>query len=104
MASRSSAFSVDELAAWRGTLRVHAQVTQALDTQMRSEHGLPVSSYEVLMVLGDADDRRLRMGVIADRGLRSRSGRTRLVDRLVSQAYVTRCAAGDDGRGAFAEL
>jgi DNA-binding MarR family transcriptional regulator len=104
MASRGSAFTTDELAAWRGTLRVHAEVTQALDTQMRSEHGLPVSSYEVLMFLADADDRRLRMAEIADRVLLSRSGLTRLVDRLVSQGYVTRCAADEDGRGAFAEL
>jgi DNA-binding MarR family transcriptional regulator len=71
---------------------------------MRSEHGLPVSSYEVLMFLADASDRRLRMAEIADRVLLSRSGLTRLVDRLVSQGYVTRCAADDDGRGAFAEL
>src|SRR3954452_12078381 len=104
MASRGSAFTADELAAWRGTLQVHAEVTQALDAQMRSEHGLPVSSYEVLMFLADARDRRLRMAEIADRVLLSRSGLTRLVDRLVSQGYVTRCAAGDDGRGAFAEL
>jgi DNA-binding MarR family transcriptional regulator len=56
------------------------------------------------MFLADARDRRLRMADIADRVLLSRSGLTRLVDRLVSQGYVTRCAADEDGRGAFAEL
>jgi len=98
------ALTAHELAAWRGTLQVHAQVTQALDAQMRSEHGIAVSSYEVLMFLADAPDHRLRMGEIADRVLLSRSGLTRLVDRLVALGYVTRCAAPDDGRGAFAEL
>jgi DNA-binding MarR family transcriptional regulator len=93
-----------ELAAWRGMLEIHAQVTQALDAEMRAEHGMSVSAYEVLMFLADAPGRRLRMAEIADRVLLSRSGLTRLVDRLVALGYVTRCAAEDDGRGAFAEL
>ena len=85
-------------------LRVHAEVTNELDAQMRAEHGLPVSSYEVLMFLADAPERRLRMAEIADRVLLSRSGLTRLVDRLVELGYVTRCAVEGDGRGAYAEL
>ena len=93
-----------ELAAWRGLLEVHARVTHALDAQMRTEHGLPVSSYEVLMFLADAPAHRLRMSEIADRVLLSRSGLTRLVDRLVELGYVTRCAVERDGRGAYAEL
>ena len=97
-------FSDQQLAAWRGMLQVHAEVTQLLDAQMRAEHGISVSSYEVLMFLAEAPDRRLRMSQIADRVLLSRSGLTRLVDRLVDLGYVTRCAAEDDGRGAFAEL
>ena len=103
-ADKSAAFSTDELAAWRGMLQVHARVTQALDAQMRAEHGLAVSQYEVLMFLADAPDRKLRMSEIANRVLLSRSGLTRLIDRLVQLGYVTRCAAEDDGRGAFAEL
>jgi DNA-binding MarR family transcriptional regulator len=97
-------FSDQELAAWRGMLQVHARVTQALDAQMRAEHGLAVSAYEVLMFLGDAPDRRLRMSEIADRVLLSRSGLTRLVDRLCQLGYVARCAAESDGRGLYAEL
>ena len=74
-----------ELAAWRGVLEIHARVTQQLDAQMRSDHGLSLSAYEVLMFLADAPDHRLRMSEIADRVLLSRSGCTRLVDRLVDQ-------------------
>jgi DNA-binding MarR family transcriptional regulator len=102
--SQVDAFTSQELAAWRGMLRVHAAVTSELDAQMRSEHGMPVSSYEVLMFLGDAPEHRLRMAEIADRVLLSRSGLTRLVDRLVDLGYVTRCAVEGDGRGAYAEL
>ena len=93
-----------ELSAWRGFLETHARVTRALDAEMRAEHGLPVSSYEVLMFLADAPGQRLRMAEIADRVLLSRSGLTRLVDRLVALEYVRRNACADDGRGSYAEL
>lgn len=93
-----------ELGAWRGLLQIHAQVTQALDAQMQREQGIPVSAYEVLMFLGHAPDRRLRMAEIADRVLLSRSGCTRLVDRLEALGYVTRCSAESDGRGLYAQL
>lgn len=93
-----------ELAAWRGMLEAHARVTHQLDAQMRAEHGLSVSAYEVLMFLADASEHRLRMSDIAQRVLLSRSGCTRLVDRLVDLGYVTRCAATTDGRGLYAEL
>src|SRR5829696_3381230 len=93
-----------ELRAWRGMLQVHAKVTRQLDAQMHAEHGLSVSAYEVLMFLADTDGKRLRMAEIADRVLLSRSGLTRLVDRLVALGYVRRNACADDGRGSYAEL
>ncbi len=93
-----------ELGAWRGMLEVHARVTQQLDAQMHAQHGLSVSAYEVLMFLADAHQHRMRMSDIAQRVLLSRSGCTRLVDRLVDLGYVTRCAATTDGRGLYAEL
>jgi DNA-binding MarR family transcriptional regulator len=96
--------SQQELVAWRGLLQVHARVTRALDAQMRAEHGISLSAYEVLMFLAAASDHRLRMAEIADRVLLSRSGSTRLIDRLVILGYVERCAAETDGRGAFAAL
>ncbi|MFZ0042736.1 MAG: MarR family transcriptional regulator [Solirubrobacteraceae bacterium] len=93
-----------ELAAWRGMLEVHARVTQQLDAQMHAEHGLAVSAYEVLMFLDEAPEHHMRMSDIAESVLLSRSGCTRLVDRLVELGYVTRCAATTDGRGLYAEL
>lgn len=93
-----------ELDAWRGMLLAHSRVTQELDAQMHSEHGLSVSAYEVLMFLADAPEHRMRMSDIAQNVLLSRSGCTRLVDRLVQLGYVTRSAACTDGRGLYAEL
>jgi len=100
----STALRTEELRAWRGMLQVHAAVTRALDADLRAEHGLALSSYEVLMLLGEADQERLRMADVADRVLVSRSGLTRLIDRLVEAGLVERSASADDGRGAFAQL
>lgn len=93
-----------ELAAWRGMLEANARVTQQLDAQMHAEHGLSVSAYEVLMFLADAPENRMRMSEIADQVLLSRSGCTRLVDRLVRLGFVTRSADASDGRGLWAQL
>jgi DNA-binding MarR family transcriptional regulator len=58
----------------------------------------------VLLFLIEAPDHRMRMSEIADRVLLSRSGCTRLVDRLARLGYVSRSAADGDGRGLYAEL
>jgi DNA-binding MarR family transcriptional regulator len=102
--SPNSLLAPHELAAWRGMLEAHARATRQLDAQMHVEHGLPLSAYEVLMFLADAPDHRMRMSEIAEGVLLSRSGCTRLVDRLVEHGYVTRSAATSDGRGLYAEL
>ena len=96
--------STRELRAWRGLLRVHAALAKALDADLEREHGLPLSSYEVLMVLHDAEDRRMRMCDLATSVLLSRSGLTRLVDRLERDGLVVRVACPGDARGAFAKL
>ena len=57
-----------ELRAWRGMLRAHASLTKALDADLEAEHGLPLSSYEVLLHLAarrrraDAHERPRRLG------------------------------------------
>jgi DNA-binding MarR family transcriptional regulator len=92
-----------ELAAWRGMLEVHSELIARLDAELERDHGLPLTSYEVLMYLGDAGG-KLRMGELASRLLLSRSGITRLVDRLERQGFVERERCEDDGRGFYAKL
>lgn len=93
-----------ELAAWRGLLRVHAHLVGELDAQLKAEHGLPLSSYEVLLTLANAEDGELRMSEIADSVLLSRSGLTRLVDRLEAEGLIERRVCPTDRRGAYARL
>lgn len=96
--------STAELGAWRGMLRIHAALFKALDAELEAGEGLPLTSYEVLMTLAAAPDRRLRMAELAERVLLSRSGMTRLVDRLVRDGLLERDGCVSDGRGCFAVL
>jgi DNA-binding MarR family transcriptional regulator len=61
-------------------------------------------SYEVLINLQAAPDRRRRMAELADSVLLSRSGMTRLVDRLEREGLLERDTCVSDGRGTFAVL
>ena len=93
-----------ELGAWRGMLRVHAALVKALDAELLAAHGLPLTSYEVLITLDAAPGHRRRMSELADSVLLSRSGMTRLVDRLERDGLLARDQCTDDGRGWFAVL
>ena len=92
----------EQLGAWRGLLRVHARLTKALDGDLVREHDLPLSSYEVLLFLADAPEGRLRMSELADGVLLSRSGLTRLVDRMERDGLLRRERCEDDARGYYA--
>ena len=93
-----------ELGAWRGLLRVHTALVKALDAELAAAHDLPLSSYEVLITLESAPGRKRRMAELADSVLLSRSGMTRLVDRLEKDKLLERDTCTDDGRGCYAVL
>jgi DNA-binding MarR family transcriptional regulator len=93
-----------ELRAWRGLLRAHATLVKALDAELVAGHGIGLTSYEVLLYLGESPDGRMRMHDLAASVLLSRSGLTRLVDRLERDGLLERCACEADARGAYAVL
>ncbi|MEW5989933.1 MAG: MarR family winged helix-turn-helix transcriptional regulator [Chloroflexota bacterium] len=92
------------LAPWRAFLRAHARVERRLDEDLRTRHGLSLQEYETLLHLAESPERRLRMGRLADSLLLSKSGVTRLVDRLVDDGLVERTSCASDARGAEASL
>lgn len=92
------------LLAWRGLLRTHALLAKRLEAQLDSQHKLPLSSYEVLQRLLDAPGGRMRMCDLAEQAQLSRSGLTRLVDRLEREQLLSRCTCDHDARGAYACL
>jgi DNA-binding MarR family transcriptional regulator len=89
---------------WRSFLRAHAVVLRELERELDRDAELPLSWYDVLLTLAQAPDRRLRMAELADRVLLSRSGLTRLVDRLEKAGYVQREPSPGDARGTFTVL
>jgi DNA-binding MarR family transcriptional regulator len=93
-----------ELGAWRGMLRIHSTLVRELDAELEAAHALPLSSYDVLINLQAAPGKRLRMAELADSVLLSRSGLTRLVDRLEREGLIVRDSCASDGRGLFAVL
>lgn len=94
----------EEMNAWRSFLRAHARLERVLEAELVANHPLTLGGYDVLVQLAEAPDRRLRMAELADAVLLSRSGVTRLVDRLEVAGMVTRERYESDGRGVVAVL
>lgn len=92
------------LRAWVAFLQAHAVLTRRLEAELQAERGLTLADYDALVQLAVADDHRLRMSELADRIVLSRSGVSRLVDRLVAHGLVVRRACPTDARGSWAEL
>ena len=93
-----------QLAAWRLLLEVHATTTELLERELVAERGLPLSRYDVLLNLAEAPGGRLRMQELSASVLLSKSGLSRLVDRMVEAGLVRRERCQDDRRGWFAVL
>jgi DNA-binding MarR family transcriptional regulator len=89
---------------WRSFLRAHAVVLRELERELDRDAQLPLSWYDVLLTLAQAPGRRLRMAELADGVMLSRSGLTRLVDRLEKAGYVRREPSPDDARGTYTVL
>jgi DNA-binding MarR family transcriptional regulator len=89
---------------WRSFLRAHSGVLRELERELAAEAGMPLGWYDVLLQLVEAPERRLRMAELADRVLLSRSGLTRLIDRLQAEGLVRREPSPDDARGTFTVL
>jgi DNA-binding MarR family transcriptional regulator len=92
------------LGAWRALLNAHARVTSDVERAL-TEAGLPpLAWYDVLWPLYRAPKRRLRMGELAEEVTLSRTGLTRLVDRIERDGLLRREAAPEDRRGTYVVL
>jgi DNA-binding MarR family transcriptional regulator len=85
------------LAAWRAFLEAHHAVVEALGDELERA-GLSLSMYDVLVHLIEAGGAGLRMADLAQRVLLSKSGLTRLVDRMALAGLVTRQPSTADAR------
>lgn len=97
-------FSEQHLAAWRTFLKAHATIIDQIERDLVTARRPPLSTYDVLIELYEAPEQRLRMHELAERVVLSRSGLTRLVDRLEAEGLLTRDRSGKDRRGAYAVI
>jgi DNA-binding MarR family transcriptional regulator len=98
------ALSPAEARAWRSLQCAHTAIVKTLDAELEAAHRLPLTSFEVLAQLAEAPEQRKRMCDVASTALLSRSGLSRLVDRLEGEGLLERVACPTDARGAFARL
>jgi DNA-binding MarR family transcriptional regulator len=93
-----------QMDAWRAFLTAHARITDELARELKERLGLPLTWYDVLVQLSEAEDHRLRMQELAGRVLLSKSGLTRLIDRMEREGLVRRYPCEDDRRGTWAQM
>lgn len=90
--------------AWGALLQVHAAVVPVLDHKLRTEAGMPLRFYDVLLEVAAEPERKLRMTELADRVVLSRTRVSRLVDEMVAAGLLAREQNPHDGRSAYAAL
>lgn len=96
--------STRQLEAWRGLLAAGNHVVGAVNAELEAAGALPLAWYDVLYTLQEQPGGRMRLAGLADAVLMSRSGLTRLLDRLEKKGLMRRVECPSDRRGLFAEL
>ncbi len=94
----------DEQRAWRAFLMMSRQLLDRLDRELQADAHMPHAYYEILVVLSERPDRRMRMAELAATLLSSRSRLSHAVDRLAEAGWVERSSCPGDRRGTFAHL
>jgi DNA-binding MarR family transcriptional regulator len=94
----------DPTRAWRALIRAEDAVLRAIEADLERAGQIPLSTYDVLLELSSAPERRLRMQDLASRTVLSRTRVSRLVDELVAQGLVERRPDPSDGRASFAMI
>ncbi len=90
------------IAAWQAMARTVGSLMKSLDEELQRTHGLTLSYFDVLEELSNAPGERVRMQQLADAVMLSRSGLTRLIDRMVTAGLVQREPFPADRRGYYA--
>ncbi|MBS9372515.1 MarR family winged helix-turn-helix transcriptional regulator [Rhodococcus sp. B50] len=94
----------DEQRLWRAYLDATRLLFQSLDRQLLRDSDISFTDFEILVLLSEAPERRMRMRDIADASTTTRSGITRAVSRMENAGWVRRVECESDRRGAWAEL
>jgi DNA-binding MarR family transcriptional regulator len=94
----------DHFHAWLNLVQAHSVVSSRIESRLDAAVGLSLPEHELLIRLSQAPDRQLRMYDLASLLLLSKSGITRLVDRLERRNLVAREMSDSDRRVVLACL
>ncbi len=90
--------TLPRLNAWGAFLTAHKALENILSRELESARGLPLTWFDALAQLRMAPAHRLTMTQLASALLFSKSGLTRLIDRMVEAGLVQRLARPGDRR------
>jgi DNA-binding MarR family transcriptional regulator len=95
--------SAERLRAWRLYFESALALVDVLDAELERDAGLPLRWYDALVHLEETPD-GLRMNELAERILYSKSGFTRVVDRMEDAGLVSRVRPENDRRSILVVL
>jgi len=101
--ARMRCLDSDEMKAWRSYITTSVDLMKALEADV-SPYGITMGDYQLLAMISEAPDSRLRLCDLADQLRLTRGGLTRRMDGVLSQGLVRRVQDDRDRRVAFAEL
>ncbi|MDW4905624.1 MarR family transcriptional regulator [Streptomyces sp. ADMS] len=94
----------EEQRTWRAYMHAVTLLEDHLDRQLQRDAGMPHVYYGLLVGLGEATDRRLRMTELAMKAKITRSRLSHAIARLEKNGWVRREDCPSDKRGQFAVL
>ena len=92
-----------EMKAWRSYIIASRRLLDALDLDLAG-HDLSMADYEVLALLSEAPDRRMRMTELADLAMVSKSRLSHRMKVMEKIGWVKRQACDSDKRGSWAVM
>ena len=92
-----------EMLAWRGFITTSTDLVNLIAKDL-APYGLDGGDYQLLAMLSEAPDQKLKMCDLAERLRLSRSGLTRRIDGVLKAKYVLQVRDNQDGRVVFAHL
>ena len=93
----------DEMRAWRGFITTSPDLQRVIERDL-SRFGLDAGDYQLLAMLSEAADHRLRMSELAEELRLSRGGLTRRMKGVIEAGLVERIDDEEDKRVAYAHL
>lgn len=92
-----------EMKAWRSYVMAQTRLMEAMDTDL-APHDLSLADYGVLVLLSEAEGRKLRMSELAEAAMLSKSRLSHRMKVMEKAGWVKREACKEDRRGSWAVM